>query len=80
MSQVHSEDTTNLLKGKYFLLFIPPGALRLSVVVVELGTGVEAGGRAGGAGQVIVTRVPADRSMEGETPQDISQEDYSYMQ
>lgn len=62
LSQVHSEDTTHLLEGKYFLLFIPSGALHLPIVLLELGTGVEAGGRAGGAGHAIVTRVPVDRA------------------
>lgn len=62
LSQVYSEDTTHLLEGKYLLLFIPSGALCLPIVLLELGTGVEAGGRAGGAGHAIVTRVPVDRA------------------
>lgn len=67
MSQVHSKDTTDLLEGKYFLLFVPSGALHLPIILLELGTGVKAGGRAGGAGHAIVTRVPADKNMEEES-------------
>lgn len=64
LSQVHSEDTADLLEGKDLLLLIPPGALRLPVVLLGLGTGVEAGCGAGGAGGAVVTRVPADESVE----------------
>ena len=67
LSQVHSKDTTDLLEGKYLLLFVPSGALHLPVILRELGTGVEAGGRAGGAGHAMVTRVPADESVGGES-------------
>lgn len=61
LSQVHSKDTADLLEGKDFLLLVPSGALRLPIILLELGTGVEAGGRAGGAGHAVVTCVPADR-------------------
>lgn len=80
LSQVHSKDTADLLEGKYFLLFVPSGALRWPIILLELGTGVEAGGRAGGAGHAIVTRVPADESVEEESAARPSAKGSSYMQ
>lgn len=58
LAKVHTKDPADLLEGKHLLLLVPPGILRLPVVVLEVGVGVEAGGRAGGAGHVVVTRLP----------------------
>lgn len=42
LSQINSEDSTDLFQGKDLLLLIPSGGLDLPIILLELGTGVKA--------------------------------------